>query len=228
MLSINLVYGTKTTNESRSAQSAMNNLELSTWILTLFEDLEGLSENTVLHASALLMNLCQRTKGMKECVRDPSATLSILNELIEHDNVQIKTYVNGLLCSLFADEGMRIKARMIGMKEQLTYMKTMCDESMGKQIDFVIEKLASGYYKLIKEEQDEDNESEDGEELDLMDDDEESVHEMDEDLESDSTGMSPESILKDYYIQAVLFNMIPAQTRCEEGHCQSCRISSSR
>jgi LisH domain-containing protein ARMC9 len=131
-------------NTRRSAQSAMISQELSTWIITLLQDLENVSEATIEAGAALLMNLCLRTNGVKECVRDPTRTLVVISELIEHDNIQVKTYVNGLLYSLFADDAMRQKARMIGMDEQLRQMKSSSDENLRKQIEFVIERLESG------------------------------------------------------------------------------------
>jgi hypothetical protein len=65
-----------------------------------------------------------------------------LNELIDIENVQVKTYVNGCLYSLFADRQMREHARNIGMESQLQYLKQISDDSLAKQIDFVIEKLS--------------------------------------------------------------------------------------
>jgi hypothetical protein len=128
----------------RIAQSVMNHSETITYLSTILQDLESLSEYSIEYGAALFMNLCLRSKGKKEACSNPELTLKILNELIDHDNVQVKTYVNGCLYSLFADAGMREHAQSIGMESQLQYLKQMADESLAKQIDFVIEKLTRG------------------------------------------------------------------------------------
>lgn len=125
----------------------MNDYELSTWIFSLLSDLDSLSDQTIESCAAILMNLGLRTRGMKECVKDATRTLAVLNELIENDNNQVKTYVNGLLYSLFSDEGMREKARMIGMEEQLIYLKEVSGDQLAKQIEFVIQRLNSGFLR---------------------------------------------------------------------------------
>ena len=80
----------------RASQSIMIQNGWIEYLLSLFEDLENLSEYTIEYGSALLMNLCLRTQGKKVCLQDPSRTLRILNELIEHDNLQV-----GLIQYLF-------------------------------------------------------------------------------------------------------------------------------
>nr|KAJ3422468.1 LisH domain-containing protein armc9 [Polyrhizophydium stewartii] len=134
-----------------------------TYLQNLLKDLDTLSDYTIEYGSALLMNLCLRTRGKQECAQDPGLTLAILNELIEHDNIQVKTYVNGALYSLLSEPAIREQARAIGMEEQLKYLRQVSDEQLVKQIDFVIEKLTS-------EEDVSDTVSEDGEEDDTVDD----------------------------------------------------------
>ena len=73
----------------RVSQSIMNQNAWVAYLLDLFEDLEGLSEYTIEYGAALLMNLCLRTLGKKACLADPARTLRILNELLEHDNLQV-------------------------------------------------------------------------------------------------------------------------------------------
>jgi hypothetical protein len=110
----------------------------------MLQDIDTLSEDTIVPSCAILMNLGLRTQGIKECTKDSSLTLTILNLLMESENNQIKTYVNGLLYSLFSDRGMRTRAREVGMEEQLIYMKEVSDDQLKIQIDFVIQKLNSG------------------------------------------------------------------------------------
>lgn len=121
----------------------MNDLQTVSDLLHMLRNLDSLSEYSIEYGSALLMNLCLRTKGKLECVKDPGATLKILNELIEHDNVQVKTYVNGALYSLLSDRGMREKGQALGLEEQLKYMQQSSDAQLAKQVEFVIDRLSS-------------------------------------------------------------------------------------
>ena len=74
----------------RECQSIMIKNGWVEYLLDLLEDLESLSEYTIEYGAALLMNLCLRTHGKKECAKNPSRCLKVLLELIEHDNVQVK------------------------------------------------------------------------------------------------------------------------------------------
>ena len=151
----------------RLGQSVMNKEHVVTFLQEVFKDLDNLSEYTIEYGSALMMNLCLRTAGRKECIANPERTLHVLNELIEHDNVQVKTYVNGTLYSILSEPSLKEQARAIGLEEQLKYLLQVSDEQLVKQIEFVIERLNN------EEEDDESNdaESEDGEEDDNIDED---------------------------------------------------------
>jgi hypothetical protein len=122
----------------------MNKAQMISYLSSLLSNLDRLSEYSVEYGSALFMNLCLRTLGKKEACSNPVLTIKILNELIDYDNIQVKTYVNGCLYSLFADKKMREHAQTIGMESQLQYLKQLADESLSKQIDFVIDKLLDG------------------------------------------------------------------------------------
>ncbi|KAI8895879.1 hypothetical protein BC833DRAFT_599755 [Globomyces pollinis-pini] len=184
----------------RVAQSMMNETKMFSFLCKLFEEEnETLSEYSIEYGSALCMNLCLRTSGRREACQDPERTLSVLTNLMDHSNIQVKTYVNGCLYSLFADANMRAHAHSIGLVDQLQCVREIGDESLAKQIDFVIEKLT------IEEEEEEDIDdsfSEDGEEEDNVEDDEDEVFENDEDdseiiKKGDLVG---DELLEKYYI----------------------------
>ncbi|KAJ1337129.1 hypothetical protein BSLG_006602 [Batrachochytrium salamandrivorans] len=149
----------------RVAQSIMNKFNTIDYLHMILKDVDSLSEYTIEYASALMMNLCLRTVGKQQCASNPEQTLSVLNGLIENDNIQVKTYVNGTLYSILSNPEIRDRARAIGMEEQLGYLRQISDDQLVKQIDFVIEKL--------KTEEDEENIcddiSDDGEEDDNID-----------------------------------------------------------
>ena len=68
---------------------------------------EKLSEYSTEYATALLMNLSLRSTGKDKC-EDPSLTIiQVLNDLVEHENPQVRTYVNGTLYSIFTRKKLR-------------------------------------------------------------------------------------------------------------------------
>jgi hypothetical protein len=160
----------------RIAQSMMNQSQMITYLRKILDDLDSLSEYSIEYGAALFMNLCLRTKGKQEACQHPKQTLKILHELIDHENIQVKTYVNGCLYSLFSDENMRNLALANGFETQLQYLKQYADESLSKQIDFVIDKLVNHNDDEIES----DEESEDGEEEDNPEEDDEEISEMDQ------------------------------------------------
>ena len=80
---------------------------------------ENLSDYSIEYATALLMNLSLRAAGKDKC-EDPSIELlRVLNDLVEHDNLQVRTYVNGTLYSIFTRKKLREEAKELGMPEVL-------------------------------------------------------------------------------------------------------------
>jgi hypothetical protein len=43
----------------------------------------------------------------------------VLSDLVEHDNLQVRTYVNGTLYSIFTRKKLREEAKSLGMREVL-------------------------------------------------------------------------------------------------------------
>jgi hypothetical protein len=58
------------------------------------------------------MNLSLRTAGKDKCEESDVEILQVLNELLEHDNLQVRTYVNGTLYSIFTREKLKMQARV--------------------------------------------------------------------------------------------------------------------
>lgn len=77
----------------RECQSIMIKNGWVDYLLELLEDVESLSEYSIEYGSALLMNLCLRTQGKRVCANNPSKSLRILLELIEHDNIQVNILI---------------------------------------------------------------------------------------------------------------------------------------
>lgn len=80
------------------------------WILNLLaNNLISLSDYTLEYATALLMNLSLRSKGKDVCERQP-AVVQILSQLMEHDNLQVRTHVNGTLYSILTRKSLKEQA----------------------------------------------------------------------------------------------------------------------
>ncbi|KAI8814674.1 hypothetical protein BJ742DRAFT_887052 [Cladochytrium replicatum] len=157
----------------RRVQSILNSINFLDYLHGLLENTEGLSESTIEYATALLMNLCLRTEGRRQCLTIKSRTLAILNELMEHESIQIKTYVNGALYSLFSEPVFREDARELGMEDMLDYMRNNSSDGLGKQLEYVLEELNTLPHKAKGSHLDEI--SEEGEEADQDADDESDV-----------------------------------------------------
>ena len=123
---------------------------LTTTIINYITDLllkepDTLSEFTIEHATALLMNLCLRTKGKKALLLIPEKSLKLLSELMERENIQIRTYVNGILFNMLSEAKFRDEANKYGMIEMMNYIKEIHPNELEliQQVDFVLDRLAS-------------------------------------------------------------------------------------
>jgi len=77
------------------------------WIVeTIRDELDTLCDYTLEYATALLMNLSLRVEGKNKCEVIPGI-LEVLNELIENDNLQVRTHVNGTLYSLLTRSSLK-------------------------------------------------------------------------------------------------------------------------
>jgi len=165
----------------RKAQSLMMKENLIEFIIEFLGTNENsnnyISEETLEYCIALLMNLCLRSEGKKRCCHRSKEILKILNNYIEHENKQVKTYINGTLYNLFTEHIIREQARSMGMTDLLEYLISISDPQIVKQLEFVLEQLNN--------EETVDNldvVSEDGEEDDNDDDNDNDMPEIDENL----------------------------------------------
>ena len=109
------------------------------WILqALKNEGQSLSEYSLEYTTALLMNLSLRVAGKNKCESHGHAGLEVLSELIELENMVVRTHVNGTLYSILTRENLRAIAREMGMQEMLEYLKGQSDEQLGKQIMYIL------------------------------------------------------------------------------------------
>ena len=107
----------------------MIQLDMIKWISTILkEEGDQLSDYSIEYATALLMNLSLRSSGKDKCEDPEIELLKVLNNLVEHDNLQVRTYVNGTLYSIFTRLKLREEAKLLGMPYVLQYLMNQSDD----------------------------------------------------------------------------------------------------
>ena len=114
-------------------QTRMIELGMIKWIVNVVRNEVGtLSEYSLEYATALLMNLTLRTVGKNACEEPGLGVLSLLNDLLEHENFQIRTYVNGTLYSLFSRSTLKEQAHSLGMLAYLEELMKSEDQQQNR------------------------------------------------------------------------------------------------
>jgi hypothetical protein len=113
------------------------------WLISVLQDQESLSDYSLHYTSALLMNLCLRTSGKLRCVTLAGKVLKALNDLLEHEDVEVRSYVNGTLYSILAIPQIREEARAMGMEEILAALVQSSEAGLASQLEYIIKQLKS-------------------------------------------------------------------------------------
>ena len=79
----------------------MIELDVIKWIVTLLNtESNTLSDDNLEYAHAMLMNTTLRSFGKKKVEEISKEVLQVLNDNLEHEYSQVRTYVNGTLYSI--------------------------------------------------------------------------------------------------------------------------------
>jgi hypothetical protein len=153
----------------RAIMIQMIDLDLIKWVVNLLKT-EGnvLSDNYLEYATALLMNLTLRSQGKRKCEELCQDVLKVLNEHLENENNQVRTYVNGTLYSVLESKRLREEAKALELDKALQYLLKNSEQNFMRQIEYVLT-------RLNKEEDDKETKSqssneEEEEEFDMDDD----------------------------------------------------------
>jgi len=96
----------------KRAQAALVKQNLIPWIITALKQADMFHLYTLEYITALLMNLTLRAEGRKAC-KDPSLDiLNVLTSLLDVENTEIRSHINGTLYSIFAIPELRIQAKV--------------------------------------------------------------------------------------------------------------------
>ena len=107
----------------KKAQNIMLQYDIIEWICSVLRNAPKLQECTLEYVTALLINLALRTEGKKKCENPSLEILKILKPLLDRENPQIRTHVNGALYSLFTSNSLKKEARVSQMLTHANHRK---------------------------------------------------------------------------------------------------------
>ncbi|XP_020780422.2 lisH domain-containing protein ARMC9 isoform X2 [Boleophthalmus pectinirostris] len=188
----------------RSQQTAMIQKGLIGWLVDELQDYDCLSDCTLEYTTALLMNLCLRTKGKRKCAEKAKHVLKVLTDLLGHEKHEIRPYVNGALYSILSLPSVRQEAKEMSVDEILYCYCKEDDPNLNRQIEYIIQQLNST--------EDEGSESEDEEEEDDSDEDLMETGLEEEVVQPQLGELSGESLLTTEYL-GIMTNMAKAKKR---------------
>jgi len=182
----------------RRPQLLMIEQDMIRWITqTLKKEKDSLSEYSYEYATALFMNLSLRSFGKKKCEELELEVLKVLNELLEHENMQVRSFVNGTLYSLLSKSVFKEHAKQLGMKEVLEYLMENSDERYRKQIQYILDQLNSD--KTTDDDTQSDTNDEDNDYDDMEDEDDFGEDEYIEDNINNPNVLTGEELLKKHF-----------------------------
>jgi len=133
--------------------------------------------------------------------------VSVLSDLLENENMQVRTYVNGTLYSILTRPSLRDQAQEVGLEDILKALEPRCEEQFARQIRYIIQQLCSDAM---------DGTASDDEEADDEEDDEEDEPEEEEEetVEAGNDMVSGEELLCGHYLasEAAAHEQIRAAT----------------
>jgi hypothetical protein len=159
----------------RKPQNLMINLNVVDWIVTTLksdssnDEPQQISEYTIEYATALLMNLCLRSAGKTKAENPALDILSVLSSLMESENTQVRTYINGTLYSILSRASLKERGMEIGIDEILRRLYDKSEENFQKQIEYILKQLLAE--TVDKVESDDEGEEDDEEQEKGNDDD---------------------------------------------------------
>ncbi|EAR85677.1 hypothetical protein TTHERM_00420850 (macronuclear) [Tetrahymena thermophila SB210] len=159
----------------KKPQIVMIQNDLIKWIVeTLREEKDQLSEYSYEYATALFMNLSLRSLGRDKCEDEDLRVLEVLQQLLEHENQQVRTFVNGTLYSLLSRPALKEQSRQLSLLQYLVHLRDNSDERFNKQLQYIINQLEKPDEEEEEEntsDQEEDNDEDDIEDEEMDDED---------------------------------------------------------
>eukprot|EP00826_Nyctotherus_ovalis_P008741 TRINITY_DN1226_c0_g3_i6.p1 TRINITY_DN1226_c0_g3~~TRINITY_DN1226_c0_g3_i6.p1 ORF type:complete len:697 (-),score=219.60 TRINITY_DN1226_c0_g3_i6:239-2329(-) len=143
----------------RKAQLSLIQLGIVSWIISMLESYKDLDMYTLEYVTALLMNLSLRLAGKKACLNPNLRVLETLVSMLDVDNNDVKTYVNGAIYSLLSLPEFKARAKDMNLVERLKELKAKSNELVATQLQYMIEQVNSEYTEEDNSQSDDDIES---------------------------------------------------------------------
>jgi len=176
----------------RRPQATMIDLHMIEWLCDVLHHSPDLSEYSLEYSTALLMNLSLRTAGKNTCEDLSLGVLQLLQSLLEHENPQVRTYINGTLYSILSRPVLKVRARDMGLETKLRRLLSNSDEMLQKQIQYIIDQLNADGEESSLSDEDADDDDQEGNE----DDETEQISDDEDDVEEDGVGLIGEELLR--------------------------------
>ena len=151
------------------------------------------------------MNLSLRSKGKTICENLHSKGISlikVLADLMEHENLQVRTHINGTMYSVLTRQTLKDEANQLGLGEMLDYMingneTSLLDgeEQMQRQMQYIYNQLNSEAEPVLDVHSDVEDEDDDFEEQCDQDDDQLSDDDIFDEDEDFNDTMKIEGVL---------------------------------
>ncbi len=155
-----------------------------------------LSDYSLEYLSALVLNLSLRTIGKDKFEEIKYSVMSFLSDFIQHENLDIRTYVNGTMYSLFTRSPIKILAMEMGFENKLKDLIEVSDEAFAKRYSYILGQLRSENIETNLSELNEDEND-----MDLLDEEEFWAEEENENAPEIDFGTRGEDLLKDFKLE---------------------------
>lgn len=121
--------------------------------------------------TALLMNLCLRKEGREQCENISLNIFDILDNLLQFESNQVRTFVNGILFSILTSPKLKQQIRETQFLDKLRALKDRVQKRFQKQIDCIIEQAEKEDSELHQSFEEENEDEYMGQDEDCFDDD---------------------------------------------------------
>lgn len=96
--------------------------------------------------------------------------VKVLSDMMEHENLQVRTHVNGTLYSILTRYSLKQQANQIGMADILQYLMQNSDETLQRQIQYIYNQLQGEPEEAEQSPFEEEDDADDEDEEDYEDD----------------------------------------------------------
>lgn len=128
----------------RKPQEILVNSDIIKWAVgILSSEKEALSDYSVEYISALLLNLSLRTMGKEKFEEIKYSALTLLGDLLNHKNGDVKSFVNGTLYSLFFKCSIKKLALEMGFEKKIKDLMEASNDELRTRYKYILDQLTS-------------------------------------------------------------------------------------